>query len=77
MEKMDLTTELSLINMLRLHDVEVSGIEFVGDFVDIVVSERFLSYIVLRHLVSNFNFRLESFDDGRGGAFRIRLRRSE
>lgn len=77
MEKIDLTTELSLINMLRLHGVDVSGVDFVGDCVDVVVSERYLSDVVLRHLTSHFGFRLQSFDDGRGGGFRIRLRRSE
>lgn len=77
MEKIDLVTEISLINMLRLHGVDVSGIEFVGDCVDVIICDRYITDIVLRHLTSHFRFRLQSFPSEGGGGFRIRLKRNE
>jgi len=75
MEVIDLKGELEIISMLHHYGITVGGIQFLGDCVDIVINERYLNSKVLSHLAEHQVYRLQSFDDGFGGGFRIRLRR--
>lgn len=77
MEVIDLKGELEIISMLHHYGITVGGIQFLGDCVDVVINERYLNSKVLSHLAEHHVYRLQSFDDGFGGGFRIRLRRSE
>lgn len=77
MEVIDLKRELDVVDILHHYGITVGGIDFVGDCVDVVVNERYLNSKVLSHLSEHHVYRLQSFDDGYGGGFRIRLRRPE
>lgn len=68
-----LREELGAISLLHQHGVHVDGLQFVGDYVDIVISERYLNSQVLNHLSGIYKFRLQSFALDDYPCFRLRI----
>lgn len=71
--RISLREELGAIALLHQYGIDVSGVEFVGDYIDIIISQRYLNSRVLKHLAGIYQFRLQSFAFEDCSYFRLRI----